>query len=102
MVLVGLPGEIYPELLLGGVEHCDDPTRVWPHPPLYDLLADRLPFVIGLANDCLGYVVPPSQWPADGAVTSPGIDLAPALFAALLPLLPGSPSPVSPLVAPSP
>ncbi|MBI2435451.1 MAG: hypothetical protein HYV26_21565 [Candidatus Hydrogenedentes bacterium] len=67
ILLVGIPGEIYPEMVEGGVEALPgrdfeiEPQEV---PPLRQVMEQgpRLALVIGLANDEIGYMVPKSQW----------------------------------------
>lgn len=60
-----VPGEIYPEIVNGGIEHPPgadfdiEPVEV---PPLRELMPGRIKFVFGLANDELGYLVPKSEW----------------------------------------
>jgi hypothetical protein len=60
-----IPGEIYPEIVNGGIEAPDgqdfkiSPVEV---PPLRDLMSGKYKFVIGMANDELGYFIPKSQW----------------------------------------
>ncbi len=60
-----VPGEIYPEIVNGGIEapHGADfgigPAEI---PPLRELMPGSVRFVVGLANDELGYMVPRSQW----------------------------------------
>lgn len=60
-----VPGEIYPEIINGGIEHPEGadfdiaPVEV---PPLRELMPGRIKFVIGLANDELGYMIPKSEW----------------------------------------
>jgi len=62
---LGIPGEIYPEIVNGGVEapvEQDikvDPVEV---PPMRTLMPGKYKFVIGLANDEIGYIIPKSQW----------------------------------------
>ena len=59
------PGELYPEILNGGVEALPgrdfmvEPLEV---PPLRDLMPGDFRFGIGLANDEIGYIIPKSQW----------------------------------------
>ena len=60
-----LPGEVYPELVYGGIT--TPPGRDYPIAPVETpALAGELPgshkFVIGLANDQIGYVIPKSEW----------------------------------------
>lgn len=60
-----VPGEIYPEIVNGGIEHPEGadfditPVEV---PPLRELMPGQVKFVIGLANDELGYLIPKSEW----------------------------------------
>ncbi len=60
-----VPGEIYPEIVNGGVEapvggdFQIDPLEI---PPLRQLMPGQVKFVFGLANDEIGYLVPKSQW----------------------------------------
>ncbi len=62
---LSVPGEIYPELVNGGVEapigqdYDIDPIE---DPPLRELMPGKFRFVIGLSNDELGYILPKSQW----------------------------------------
>jgi hypothetical protein len=63
-----VPGEIYPELVVGGVQDPQDPGADFPgaprEVPLKDLLSSEYRFVIGLANDEIGYIIPRSEWDA--------------------------------------
>lgn len=60
-----LPGEVYPELVNGGIERAPGgdfnigPVEV---PPIRALLPGRVKFVFGLANDEIGYLIPKSEW----------------------------------------
>ena len=60
-----IPGEIYPEIVNGGIESPEgqdftiDPQEI---PPLRELMPGKFKFVFGLANDELGYIIPKSQW----------------------------------------
>ncbi len=92
-----VPGEIYPELVNGGIERAPggdfacDPVEV---PPLRALMPGRVKFVFGLANDEIGYIIPKSQWdrnppylygserPVYGEINSLGPECAPILHAA--------------------
>jgi hypothetical protein len=62
---VAIPGEIYPELINGGIEAPDggdfgiQPVEV---PVVRDQMKGDYKFVIGLANDEVGYILPKSQW----------------------------------------
>ncbi len=64
--VVGIPGEIYPELVYG---RCQDPADAgadYPDAPLEPAVVESLPskkfLLFGLANDELGYIVPKRQW----------------------------------------
>ena len=60
-----IPGEIYPEIVNGGIERAPggdfdlDPVEV---PPLRELMPGKVKFVFGLANDEIGYIIPKSEW----------------------------------------
>jgi hypothetical protein len=102
-----IPGEIYPEIVNGGVERAPggdfecDPVEV---PPLRELMPGRVKFVFGLANDEIGYLIPRSQWdrrppwlygrdrPFYGEINSVGPEAARTIHAALRDLCgPGGP-----------
>lgn len=59
------PGEIYPEIIYGGIETPEgqdlklNPQEI---PPLYSLMKGRYKFILGLANDEIGYIIPQSEW----------------------------------------
>jgi len=59
------PGELYPEILNGGVKALPgrdfevEPLEV---PSLRELMPGDFRFGIGLANDEVGYIIPKSQW----------------------------------------
>jgi hypothetical protein len=60
-----VPGEIYPEIVNGGIEHpagADFDIAPLEIPPLRELMPGRVKFVFGLANDELGYLIPKSEW----------------------------------------
>jgi hypothetical protein len=64
--VAAIPGEIYPELVLGKVENPADPGADFPdapiEPAIYDQLKAKHRMLIGLANDELGYFIPKRQW----------------------------------------
>jgi hypothetical protein len=64
--IAAIPGEIYPELVLGKVEDPADPAADFPdapiEPAIYDQLKSKHRMLIGLANDELGYFIPKRQW----------------------------------------
>ena len=62
---ITFPGELYPEILNGGVVALpgrDFPVDPLETPPLRDLMQGEFRFGIGLANDEVGYIIPKSQW----------------------------------------
>lgn len=62
---VTFPGELYPEILNGGIETPEgqdfdlDPIEI---PPIRSQMKGDFNFMIGCANDMIGYIVPKSQW----------------------------------------
>jgi hypothetical protein len=63
-----VPAEIYPELVLGGIQAPQDSAADFPGAPreraLFTLLTSEYRLVVGLANDEIGYVIPRSEWDA--------------------------------------
>jgi hypothetical protein len=63
-----VPAEIYPELVLGGIQDPQDKAADFPGAPreraLFTLLRSEYKLVFGLAGDEIGYVIPRSQWDA--------------------------------------
>jgi hypothetical protein len=63
-----VPAEIYPELVLGGIQDPQDPAADFPgaarERALFTLLRSEYKLVFGLANDEIGYVIPRSEWDA--------------------------------------
>jgi hypothetical protein len=62
---ITLPGEVYPEIVNGGIEipaGADFPAGPVEVPPLRELVKNRYKFVLGLANDEVGYIIPQSEW----------------------------------------
>jgi hypothetical protein len=64
--IAAIPGEIYPELVLGKVQNPAVPGADFPdaaiEPAIYDQFKSRHRMLIGLANDELGYFIPKRQW----------------------------------------
>ncbi len=64
--IAAIPGEIYPELVLGKVQQPADPGADYPdapaEPAIYDQMKAKHRMLIGLANDELGYFIPKRQW----------------------------------------
>ncbi|MCR4316844.1 MAG: neutral/alkaline non-lysosomal ceramidase N-terminal domain-containing protein [Planctomycetes bacterium] len=62
---MNIPGEIYPEIVIGGVENpegADFPHEPEESPSLKELCPGRILMVNGLANDEIGYLIPHSEW----------------------------------------
>ncbi|MEL6592037.1 MAG: neutral/alkaline non-lysosomal ceramidase N-terminal domain-containing protein [Bacteroidota bacterium] len=60
-----VPGEIYPEIVNGGIEAPKGQDfRVPPQeiPPLRSQMPGRYKMIFGLANDLIGYIIPRSEW----------------------------------------
>ena len=64
--VAAIPGEIYPELVLGKVQDPADPGADFPgaavEPSIYGQLKGKYRMLIGLANDEIGYIIPKRQW----------------------------------------
>jgi len=63
-----IPGEIYPELVLGGIQEPPELNADFANTPLeptiYQQMEGPYHMIIGLANDELGYILPKRQWDA--------------------------------------
>lgn len=97
--LVGIPGELYPELLFGQYQEPVEPNADFKDAPLEVPIAKLTPenrlFYIGLANDEVGYIIPKRQWDwaapycygskerLYGEINSVGSETAPLLMKAL-------------------
>ena len=96
-----VPGEIYPELVNGGITRypgADFPDAPF-EPTLRGHLRSRYQFIFGLANDELGYIIPKAEWDNEppwlknkkdrwyGEVNSAGPDVAGAVTRALVGLI---------------
>ncbi len=72
MSFIGVPGELYPEILNGGVEAPNggdfdiEPIET---PSLRSFMPGNYTYMIGLANDEIGYIIPKSQWDAEPPYT---------------------------------
>ena len=66
------PGEIYPEIVDGGIESpegADYGISAVEIPPLRPQMRGQVNLVMGLANDEIGYILPKSQWDAKAPFT---------------------------------
>lgn len=63
-----IPGEIYPELVLGKVQEPVDPGADFPtaavEPSIYAQFRGKHRLIVGLGNDEIGYILPKRQWDA--------------------------------------
>jgi hypothetical protein len=100
-----IPGEIYPELVLGKVQDPPDPAADFPdapiEPAIYAQLDRPYRMIVGLGNDELGYILPKRQWDEKppftygqtkapyGEINSLGPDTGPLLCAAFRELVKG-------------
>jgi len=98
--LATVPGELYPEIALGGVENLPggdfdiEPVEV---PALIPTMQGQINMMVNLANDSVGYIIPKSEWDdeppfitpggAYGEVNSLGPDTAPEMHGKLLELI---------------
>ena len=80
VVALTVPGEIYPEIVEGGIValpgndfNLSEPVET---PPLRTFMTAKakMAFVVGLANDEVGYLVPKSQWDAEPPFVYDGKD----------------------------
>jgi hypothetical protein len=100
-----IPGEIYPELVLGKVQDPADPNADFPEAPIepavYAQLKAKHKMLIGLGNDETGYFIPKRQWDEKppfayglkntqyGEINSCGPDTAPIICKAFADLVGG-------------
>lgn len=64
-LFLSIPGEIYPEIVYGGVEAPEGREfKIQPQevPPFNDLIKEKYKFYICLSNDEIGYIIPKSEW----------------------------------------
>jgi hypothetical protein len=62
--IITIPGEIYPELVNGGITRypgADFPDAPF-EPVIRESMKAKYKFVLGLANDELGYIIPQCEW----------------------------------------
>lgn len=64
--IVGIPGELYPELVYGQFQQPVEPNVDFPDAPLEKAVVESIQsdkfLLIGLANDEVGYIIPKRQW----------------------------------------
>ena len=97
--ITAIPGELYPEIAVGGIENPDgadysiSPQEI---PPLRSQLPGKVNLMVNLANDAIGYIIPKSEWDNSapwiygeeeetyGEVVSLGSETAPAIHSAVV------------------
>ena len=100
--IVGIPGELYPEIAVGGIENPEGadyvitPQEV---PNLRSQFPEKLNLMVNLANDAIGYIIPKSEWDEDppwiygeieetyGEVVSLGPNTAPKIHEKIIKLI---------------
>ena len=102
--IVTMPGEIYPELVNGGITRypgADFPDAPF-EPAIREHLKSKYQFIFGLANDELGYIIPKAEYDDQppwlqnkkdrwyGEINSAGPDIAGAVTRALVGLVDGN------------
>ena len=63
--ITGIPGELYPEIAIGGIENpigADYVMTPQEVPNLRSQFPDKLNLMVNLANDSIGYIIPKSEW----------------------------------------
>ena len=102
VTITGIPGELYPEIAVGGIENPDGadytiaPQEV---PHLRSQLPGKLNLMVNLANDAIGYIIPKSEWDEEalwiydekeetyGEVVSLGPETAPIIHQNIIKLI---------------
>ena len=103
--ITGIPGELYPEIAVGGIENpigADYVIAPQEVPHLRSQFSDKLNLMVNLANDSIGYIIPKSEWDEDapwiygekeetyGEVVSLGPNTAPIIHENLVELIEAS------------
>ncbi|MCE2777881.1 MAG: hypothetical protein LW824_09715, partial [Algoriphagus sp.] len=99
---VHVPGELYPEILHGGIESpegADFKLKPVEVPALMEKIPGQYVFFSGMSNDMIGYIVPKSQWDVNppftydykerpyGEINSLGPETAPKIHGEVLGVL---------------
>jgi hypothetical protein len=66
--ITGVPGELYPEIAVGGIENpigADYAIAPQEVPYLRSRFPNKLNLMVNLANDSIGYIIPKSEWDED-------------------------------------
>lgn len=70
-----IPGELYPEIAIGGIENlpgADEIIDVSKFKPLKSYMRGNIKMTVNLANDSIGYIIPRSQWDNKAPWSGPG------------------------------
>ena len=104
--ITGIPGELYPEIAVGGIENpsgADYLLAPQEIPHLRSQLPGDVNLMVNLANDAIGYIIPKSEWDDEapwiygekeetyGEIVSLGPDTAPAIHRAVTEIIKGDP-----------
>ena len=104
--ITGIPGELYPEIAVGGIENpkgADYLLAPQEIPHLRSQLPGDVNLMVNLANDAIGYIIPKSEWDDEapwiygeeeetyGEIVSLGPDTAPAIHRAVTDIIKGDP-----------
>jgi hypothetical protein len=63
--ITAIPGELYPEIAVGGIENPEGADYTIPpqeFPSLHSQLPGQVNLMVNLANDAIGYIIPKSEW----------------------------------------
>ena len=100
--ITGVPGELYPEIAVGGIENPEGADfEIAPQeiPYLRSKYSEKLNLMVNLANDSIGYIIPKSEWDNDapwiygeteetyGEVVSLGPNTAPKIHKNIIKLI---------------
>lgn len=104
--ITGIPGELYPEIAVGGIENPVGADYLLPPqevPHLRSQLPGKVNLMINLANDAIGYIIPKSEWDNKapwiygdeeetyGEIVSLGPETGPAIHQAVTKIVKGDP-----------
>jgi len=103
--MLNIPGELYPEIAIGGVEspkYGDFPGPILETKPLRSMMSGKTNFIVNLVNDSIGYIIPYTQWDSKspfaygetsapyGEENSMGPQTAPVIYKQAVSLMPNS------------
>ena len=60
--ITAIPGELYPEIAVGGIENPDGVTILFrPRNTIITSVTGKVNLMVNLANDAIGYIIPKSE-----------------------------------------